>query len=168
MIIAIIILSAMSESLDWVWVMWTLTGGHRWTWEAWVTGCCHPQPVSRFGYSRLAKVRSQQLVPGGASISLTSQCASPLTASPVDYFMSRLAPCPPPPLPLPVCLKSTNPLAVRLGERSSHAAAYAVGATATDKNSQDELQGYAQWINFSNAFPHTGQAGNVDLQSCAM
>lgn len=61
-----------------VWVVWTLTGGHGWTWEAWVTGCCHPSPVSRLGYSRLAKVRSQQLVPGGASISLTSQCASPL------------------------------------------------------------------------------------------
>lgn len=45
------------------------------------------QPVSRLGYSRLAKVRSQQLVPGGASISLASQCASPSTG---DYFMPRL------------------------------------------------------------------------------
>ncbi|TNN78414.1 hypothetical protein EYF80_011398 [Liparis tanakae] len=30
-------------------------------------------PVPRLGYSRLAKVRSQQLVPGGASISLESR-----------------------------------------------------------------------------------------------
>lgn len=29
------------KCLVWVWV--TLTGGHRWTWEAWVAGCCHPQ-----------------------------------------------------------------------------------------------------------------------------
>lgn len=40
------------------------------------------QPVSRLGYSRLAKVRSQQLVPGGASISLTSQRASPSRSLP--------------------------------------------------------------------------------------
>lgn len=36
------------------------------------------RPDSPLGYSRLAKVRSQQLVPGGASISLTHlQRASP-------------------------------------------------------------------------------------------
>lgn len=40
------------------------------------------QPVSRLGYSRLATVRSQQLVPGGASISLTSQRASPSPSQP--------------------------------------------------------------------------------------
>ncbi len=50
------------------------------------------RPVSRLGYSRLAKVRSQQLVPGGASISLTSQCASPLDGSAGDCFTPPLAP----------------------------------------------------------------------------
>lgn len=71
------------------------------------------QPVSRLGYSRLAKVRSQQLVPGGASISLASQCASPLTALPMDYFMSRLVPSPTSRLS-----ESADPsrLAARLGE----------------------------------------------------
>lgn len=49
------------------------------------------QPVSRRGYSRLAKVRSQQLVPGGASISLVC-----FTSDGSGYFMSRLVPSPTP------------------------------------------------------------------------
>lgn len=32
------------KCLVWFWVVWTLTRGHRWTWEAGVTGCCHPNP----------------------------------------------------------------------------------------------------------------------------
>lgn len=49
------------------------------------------QSVLRLGYSRLVKVRSQQLVPGGASMSFTfraSLSAVPLTDSTTDYFMS--------------------------------------------------------------------------------
>lgn len=39
------------------------------------------QPVSQLGYSRLTKVRFEQLVPGGASISL---------ASPICFTSRRL------------------------------------------------------------------------------
>lgn len=62
--------------------MWTLTRGQRWTWEAWVAGCCHPSLASRFGYSRVTNVRSQQIVRGGASISCPPQCALPSSLMP--------------------------------------------------------------------------------------
>lgn len=61
----------------------TLTRGHRWTWEAGVAGCCHPDRTRSYvslDHSRFAKVRSRRFVPSaaaGASMSLRSQAASP-------------------------------------------------------------------------------------------
>lgn len=59
----------------------TLTRGHRWTWEAGVAGCCHPDRTRsnvRLDHSRFAKVRSRRFVPSAAaSMSLRSQAASP-------------------------------------------------------------------------------------------
>ncbi|KAG7242124.1 hypothetical protein INR49_024170 [Caranx melampygus] len=102
------------------------------------------QPVSRLSYSRLDKVRSRLLVPGGASISFKSQCASPFTAAPGT--ISRLA-SPSPPEPTATSSTSRlsqsadpSPPARRAPRWGAHAAAYTVGATATDKNSLTSLR----------------------------
>lgn len=50
----------------WVCVVWTLTRGHRWTWEAWVAGCCHPDPIHRSVtpvWPRCARSSSSPAVP---------------------------------------------------------------------------------------------------------
>lgn len=95
------------------------------------------QPVSRLSYSRLDKVRSRLLVPGGASISFKSQCASPFTAAPGT--VSRLASPPEPTTTSSTSRLSQSadpsPPARRAPRWGAHAAAYTVGATATDKNS---------------------------------
>lgn len=86
------------------------------------------QSVSRLGY--LAKVRSQQLVPGGASISLRLLCAPPLTAEFHVWYGPDSS---------PVCMNAPIRSSLRLLRApwcGAHAAAYTVSATATDKNSQ--------------------------------
>lgn len=92
------------------------------------------QPVSRLGYSRLAKVRSQQLVPGGASMSLRSQCASPLTTLPVT--ISCLVSSPEPTARLSESADPPRRLARCAPWWGAHAAAYTEDAAATDKNRQ--------------------------------
>lgn len=93
------------------------------------------QPVSRLGYSRLAKVRSQQLVPGGASIfTHVPMCFTP-DQSTGDYFMPRLESRAHQPS---VWLRRSFPSARRAPWWGAHAAAHAEGApaAATDKNSE--------------------------------
>ena len=65
-------------------------------WSCWMLPS---QPVftATPGYSRTAKVRSQQLIPGGASIFRSSpKMCFTFDGCTRDYFMSCLAPIPPP------------------------------------------------------------------------
>ncbi|KAI3360949.1 hypothetical protein L3Q82_013157, partial [Scortum barcoo] len=78
-------------------------------WSCWMLPS---QPDSRLGYSRLAKVRSQQLVPGGASIS--PKRASPFLTEPAGDYRTSPSRGPEPTVSLSVCLLWTETLGVLL------------------------------------------------------
>ena len=111
-------------------------------WSCWMLPS---PPVSRLGYSRVAAVRSQLLVPAGASMSLASQCAfTPLTAgAPV----TSPTPC----LVSPGVRTVFNP-PIRSGSaprRAPWRGAPAAACTAQEprnKNSLARLRGRAAWI----------------------
>lgn len=115
------------------------------------------QPVSRLGYSRLAKVRSQQLVPGGASISPTPQYASPLTTLSVTISCIVRSPEPTTRLSESADRSQSARCAPRWG---AHAAATLKVLPPQIKKKQKQsakLQEHSPRITFSRAFPHTGQ-----------
>lgn len=128
--------------------MWTLTWGHRWTWEAWVTGCCHTKPgftarLLPFGQGALTAARPRRCL----HFTHVPMCFT-FDDCTGDCFLCRF--------------ESTNPPAtsaswVRPPDPSFPPSSLSLCALTlphtlegVDKNSQ-ELQEYTPWISFSKA-----------------